>query len=222
MALKTKQEIRDEILNQHGFNSGKVVLESVPWDSMSENVGGALKSLLHGRDNLRKAYRDHLEKTYNGGKKSEMTFALDGRLVGDIGELTAAEIFHLELLGTKSTKVDAKTTSGPHRKVQIKATFKEEGLTIKHGGDYFIGLQFDDKGRFRVIYNGPAEPVMRYLKSPANGKQGRTHAGKRLESIALEAWAVLSLAVVESDRIKRRKKDEFALRIPHSAPRTSP
>jgi len=205
MARQTKNDIRNDILNRHNLHSGKEALEKIPWDSMSKRVGLALKSLLRGRDNLRNAYRDHLKKTDKAGKKSEMTFALDGRLVGDIGELIAAEVFCLELLGTKSTKVDAKTTSGPKRKVQVKATFHEDGLTIKHGGDYFIGLQFNDKGKFRLIYNGPAAPVMRYLKAPASkGKKGRAHAGKRLESITLEAWAVLNLAVNDSDRIKRR------------------
>lgn len=176
---RTKNSIRTEILRRHNFSTGREVLNKIPWESMSEKVESALMSLLQGRSALRKTYREHLEKTNKDGKISGMTFALDGRLVGDIGELIAAEVFCLELLGTRSTKVDAKTTGGHARKVQIKATFKEDGLSIKHGSDYFIGLQLNDKGKFRVVYNGPAKPVMQYLKAPASiGKGGRRNAGQ--------------------------------------------
>jgi hypothetical protein len=202
--VRTKNSVRAEILRRHNFKSGCEALNKIPWESMSEKVERALTSLLQGRDILRKVYREHLEKTDKAGKKSEMTFALDGRLVGDIGELIAAEVFCLELLGTRKEKIDAKTTSGPRRKIQIKATFKEDGLSIKHGRDYFIGLQFNDRGKFRVVYNGPAAPVMRYLKAPrSTGSRGRKHAGKRLESITLEAWAFLNLDVIEGNRISR-------------------
>jgi hypothetical protein len=134
-----------------------------------------------------------------------MTFSLDGRLVGDIGELIAAEIFPLDLLGTKSKNVDAETSSGPKRRVQIKATFGEDGLSIKHGSDYFIGLQLNEQAQFRVIYNGPAKPIINYLKAPASkGKKGRTHAETRLEPISLEAWAILNLDVTDNERIPFR------------------
>jgi hypothetical protein len=201
---RTKNSIRSGILKVNNFSSGKEVLEKVPWESMSDAVGRALKSLLHGRNTLRDAYISHLKKTQKAQKKAPMTFALDGRLVGDIGELIAAEMFALDLLGTKSKNVDAETTCLPNRKVQIKATFKSDGLSIKHGNDYLIGLQFNDTGQFRVIYNGPAEPVMSYLTAPAsNGKTGRTKAGSRLEGITLEAWSILNLSVATKDRISR-------------------
>lgn len=134
-----------------------------------------------------------------------MTFALDGRLVGDIGELIAAEVFCLDLLGITVKDIDAVTSMGPSRRIQIKATFQNDGLSIKHGGDYFIGLQLKDDGRFRVIYDGPAKPVLDYLRAPkAHGHAGRRNAGNRLEAISLEAWAILNLAVRDSDRIPRR------------------
>lgn len=201
----TKNSIRADILAETKFVSGRDVLESIPWENMSDRMRAALKSLLAGQNALQQIAKKHLAKAKNAKNAPEMTFALDGRLVGDIGELIAAEVFNLELLGTSSTNIDARTTAGLERKVQIKATFQKDGLSIKYGRDSFIGLQLDEHGKFRVIYNGQASTVMQYLKAPASaGKQGRTNAGHKLEPLTLEAWAVLNLAVAARDRIPRR------------------
>lgn len=205
--LETKNSIRRRTLAGTEHRSGKAVLDDIPWQQMSNAIGSALRSLLRGRNELRKAHAAHLVKNANDKavKDLKMTFALDGRLVGDIGELIAAEAFHIDLLGTKSRNIDAETTSGPKRKVQIKATFKDDGLAIKHGRDYFVGLQLRDDASYRVVYNGPARPVMTYLRSPASdGKSGRSEAGKSLQSISLGTWAVLNLAVPDQQRIPSR------------------
>jgi hypothetical protein len=77
---------------------------------------------------------------------------------------------------------------------------------IKHGGDHYLGLQLNDDGRFRVLYDGPAAPVMRYLKAPkADGHKGRASAGQKLEPLTLETWAVLNLDVEKKERLVRRK-----------------
>jgi hypothetical protein len=209
--MKSKNQIRSKILKGTGNRSGKDLLASVAWEEMSSKVGEALKNLLLGQQRLREAYQSHLTSYAPGRPAPRMTFALDGRLVGDIGELIAAEIFCLELLGTRSKKVDAITTVRPKRRVQIKATFQTSSLSIKHGGAHFIGLQLSEDGRFRVVYNGRANTVVNYLKAPkAAGHGGRNNAGKALEPISLEAWSVLNLAVMDTDRVPRRK----LLRVP--------
>jgi hypothetical protein len=172
---------------------------------MSDQIGKALEALLSGRDQLRRAHRSHLDGSALGDHRQEMTFALDGRLVGDIGELIAAEVFCIDLLGHGERNVDAVTTTEPRRRVQIKTTFQTDSLAIKHGSDYFIGLQLNDAGRFRVVYNGPARRVMDYLHAPkAQGHAGRRNAGSRLEPISLGAWAILNLEVDDVNRIARR------------------
>lgn len=202
--MKSKSEIRAAILKQSGSRSGRQVLDAIQWEEMSDNIGNALKALLAGQAQLRDAYRSHLADSGNEKSGKLMTFALDGRLVGDIGELIAAEVFCLKLLGTKSRDIDAIATDGSDRKVQDKATFRADGLSIKHNGDYFVGLQLNDGGKFRVIYNGPARSVVEYLKAPkAEGHSGRKSAGRALEPLSLEAWAVLDLAVQDADRIPR-------------------
>lgn len=203
--MKSKNQICREILQQSGRRSGKELLASIPWEEMDSQVGIALKELLSGRDSLRRAYQSYVARLVQKKRVQAMTFALDGRLVGDIGELIAAKVFRLELLGPGTRNVDAITEDRPEMKVQIKATFQTDGLEIKHGGDYFIGLQFNDEGKFRILYNGPADAAMNYLKAPkAEGHMGRKAAGTKLESISLGTWAVLDWNVQEADRIPRR------------------
>jgi len=211
VSKRSKNQIRSEILKRIGKRSGKDVLASLAWEEMSSKIGEALKALLSGQKHLREAHQSHLANSAEAKAAQEMTFALDGRLVGDIGELITAEVFCLDLLGTKTKNIDAVTTDRLNRKVQVKATFQTDGLSIKHGSDYFIGLQLNDGGKFRVIYNGPAAVVMTYLRAPkAAGHAGRKNAGKALEPLSLEAWSVLNMAVTDSDRIPRRKHQHVA------------
>ena len=204
--MQSKNAMRAKALKGTGFRSGKEALAAIEWEEMSSEVRQAVKKLLSGRDELRAAHRRHIAKSAGGSKGKEMTFALDGRLVGDIGELIAAVIFDLDLMGTKEKNVDA-VTRGPYgRRVQIKATFGTGTLSMKHGGDYSLALQLSEKGQFRVIYNGPASEALKYLKLPkANGHGGRQGAGKNLEPISLSAWAALDLGIDRSRRIKRKQ-----------------
>ena len=204
--VQSKNEMRSKILQHAGYKSGKALLADVEWEVMDSRIGKALRALLSGRNQLKRAHRSHLASSSKKGDRQGMTFALDGRLVGDIGELIAAEAFHLELLGTRTKNIDAVTTAGPSKKVQVKTTFRPDSLSIKHASDYFIGLQLRDDGRFRVVYNGPAKRVMDYLRAPkAHGHAGRRYASKRLEPITLGAWATLNLAVRVPERIPRRR-----------------
>jgi hypothetical protein len=203
--ITTKNDLRRIILKEHELCSGKESLEKIPWEAMHGSTQEALQHLLDGQTKLRQRYQDHLTESAKHKRKHKMTFALDGRLVGDIGELMAAETFQLDLLGTKSKNVDAVMPGRSGKKVQIKATFKEESLCIKHGADYFIGIQLNSAGEYRVIYNGKAGPVIDYLRMPkAKGHKGRKGAGARLEPISLGTWAILNLNVNEKDRVPPR------------------
>jgi hypothetical protein len=207
----TKTELRRAILENHQLASAKDVLGSISWRSMHGNTQSALKDLLSGQRRLKDRYRDHLAERSKDAEKHKMTFAFDGRLVGDIGELIAAEIFPLDLLGTKSPGIDARTEGAPHKGVQIKATFGTGGLAVKNSADHYIGIQLCDTGRFRIVYNGLAAQAVEYLKLPKSaGQGGRREAGNRLELISLEAWAVLNLNVAPDDRLPFRANSNAA------------
>lgn len=79
-------------------------------------------------------------------------FTIDGRLVGDIGEVIAEIEYALTLHKTSQPKHDATMDDG--REVQIKATFKES-LTFRSILDCYLGFKLERNGSYRVIYNGP-------------------------------------------------------------------
>lgn len=82
-------------------------------------------------------------------------FSLDGKLVGDIGEVLAAEKYGLDLLPENSRVHDAREIK-TGRLVQIKATFKGYAyFPYKAIPDYYISLKIDEDGNLEEQFNGP-------------------------------------------------------------------
>src|SRR3954463_2331576 len=81
-------------------------------------------------------------------------FTLDGRLVGDLGEILVAAAYDVDLLEGVQKWYDGKTSDG--RRVQIKATMKES-LTFpgSHVPDFYLGIRIRNDGTFEEIFNGP-------------------------------------------------------------------
>lgn len=86
----------------------------------------------------------------------QRAFTIDGRLVGDIGEVIAALEYDVVLDDVQRPRHDAKTSDG--RDVQIKATFKRH-LTVRAVPDYYLGFQLFPDGEFEEVYNGPGLPI---------------------------------------------------------------
>ena len=98
-------------------------------------------------------------------------FTLDGRLVGDLGEVLAANAYNLKLYEKLEKYYDAETLDG--RKVQIKATMKK-GLTFPsdHVPDYYLGIKIHSNGSFDEIFIGPGHIIadgIKHRKRPKNG-----------------------------------------------------
>ena len=83
-------------------------------------------------------------------------FTIDGRLVGDIGEIIAALEYDVILDDVTKPDHDGRTTNG--RRVQIKATFKEQ-LTFKTVPNYYLGFKLSTDGSYDEIYNGPGRII---------------------------------------------------------------
>ena len=120
-------------------------------------------------------------------------FTLDGRLVGDIGEILAEQIYDLNLLEGIQKKHDAISHG---RRVQIKTTMKG-ALTFGDIPDYYLGLKVDENGAVREIFNGPGKVVKEAI-------QHRKRPKNFLYSISLSRLEKLNARVSKEDRIPRR------------------
>ena len=126
----------------------------------------------------------------------QKSFTLDGRLVGDIGEVLVAAAYDVELFDGVQRHHDGKARDG--RLVQIKATMKSN-LTFPaaHVPDFFIGIQIHADGTFTEVFNGPG-------KTAANAISSRKLPKTNLHSVSVSALTRLSAVVTQGDRIPRR------------------
>lgn len=107
--------------------------------------------------------------------ESGLTFTLDGKLVGDIAEATAALAFGLQICERRTPGVDAHTRCVLRKSVQIKATgLPKAGPAFTPGegiADYLIFLRIDfARCVAEVAYNGPEAPIRKLL--PPSGWTG--------------------------------------------------
>jgi hypothetical protein len=145
-------------------------------------IADALRLIFDGINSLKDAF-----------PKKE--FTIDGRLVGDIGEVLAALEYDIELFDVLVKGHDGKASDG--RLVQVKATFKNS-LTFRTVPDYYLGLKLYRDGNHEVIYNGPGRLIYEKYKH-------RKGIGKDLLSFPNSDLRELSARVPDNDRISKRK-----------------
>ncbi len=121
-------------------------------------------------------------------------FTIDGRLVGDIGEIIAAIEYDL-VLDEKSQPGHDATSFG--RRVQIKATFKDS-LTFRTVPEYFIGLKIEMNGDYEEIYNGPGHIIEKQYGH-------RKGIGKTLLSFPNSRLAAMSKEIPPDQKISKRE-----------------
>lgn len=121
-------------------------------------------------------------------------FTIDGRLVGDVGEVIAALEYDVVLHDVSQPNHDATTSDG--RNVQIKATFKDS-LTFKTVPDCYLGFKLYPDGRHEEIFNGPGKVI--YDRNVA-----RKGVGVVLLSFPVKDLQKLSEQVAPRDRIPKR------------------
>jgi hypothetical protein len=135
---------------------------------------------------------DELRKTYPYKR-----FTLDGRLVGDLGEVIVKQNYDIELFEKVIAKYDGKDTLG--RNVQIKATFHDTlGFPCKYEDvpDFYIGIKMFNDGTFEEIYNGPGKNIWELIKDRKTTKNG-------LHAISVSALKKINKGVNKLDRISR-------------------
>jgi Family of unknown function (DUF6998) len=132
---------------------------------------------------------ERLRKTF-----PKKRFTLDGRLVGDIGEILAEEAYDLDLFDDLQKHHDGTTSDG--RLVQVKATM-QKSLTFPadHIPNYYLGIQVHPDGSFSEVFNGPGAVAWEAVK---NRKPPKTN----LHSVSIGTLADLNLRVAVRDRIR--------------------
>jgi hypothetical protein len=123
-------------------------------------------------------------------------FTLDGRLVGDIGEILVEEAYDLRLFMDMTKYHDGRSSDG--RLVQVKATMKSQ-LTFPcdHIPHYYLAIQIATDGTFTEIFNGPGAIAWQAVRE-------RKRAKNNLHCISLSALRKLQVKVANRDRIPLR------------------
>ena len=124
-------------------------------------------------------------------------FTLDGRLVGDIGEVLVEDAYDLTLFKDVQKRHDAVSSDG--RLVQIKATMKKS-LTCPadHPPKYFLGVQIHKDGSFTEVFNGPGKIAWKAVK-------GRSSLKTKLHVVSITALSKLQARVQPEERIPLRR-----------------
>ena len=122
-------------------------------------------------------------------------FTIDGRLVGDIGEVIAELEYDLTLDEVSVPDHDARMRNGG--RVQIKATFKDS-LTFRTCPEYYLGFKLYPNGRFDEVFNGPGTLILEKYSR-------RKNIGKALLSFPIKDLHALSARVDPADRVPRRR-----------------
>ncbi|SOE92703.1 hypothetical protein SAMN05414139_05462 [Burkholderia sp. D7] len=121
-------------------------------------------------------------------------FTMDGRLVGDVGEIVAELEYDITVDRISRKIHDGITSDG--RDVQVKAGF---GKTLTFGKipEYYLGLKLSLDGAYEEIYNGPGRIIYEHFRHLSK-------FGEALRSVSNAKLKALSATVPEHQRIKKR------------------
>jgi len=137
---------------------------------------------------------DELQQRY---KKYNKKFTLDGRLVGDIGEILAMENYQIKLYDKVVEKYDA-VTLYDNKRIQIKTTMNN---SVWYPRDYhpelFLALEITPSGELIELYNGETSPFHEYIKSRTRNESYNYY------TVTKGVFKKLNKKVDESSRIKR-------------------
>lgn len=151
----------------------------------------------------RRALKEGLALVFQGIERLKAEFpnrrfTIDGRLVGDVGEVIAALEYDIELDEISQPDHDGTTSEG--KRVQVKATFRDS-LTFKSTPDFLLGFKLHRDGRYEEVFNGPGRLIFEKYKH-------RAGIGASLLSFPNAVLRELSATVDPSERIARRPNEE--------------
>lgn len=142
-----------------------------------------------------------LEITKKLKDQHQRSFTLDGKLVGDIGEVLAAEKYGLILLPENNHKHDAKQIS-TKRLIQIKSSFSDRSYFPCDENkipDYYLAVKINEDGTLEELFNGTGKYVFdNYIK-----KEGlKANPNRYLYTLSGNKLRKLNEEVNAEDKIK--------------------
>ncbi len=147
-----------------------------------------IKQLLAITDKLRSRYQDV-------GKQ----FTLDGKLVGDIGEVLAAEKYGLKLYG-ENTPIHDGYEIKTRKRVQIKASFKGYCyFPYSVVPDYFLAINILHNGEIQEMFNGTGQ----FLKDNYIAKRNLKAYNQTFYTLARGVLEEINALPENRDKIKR-------------------
>lgn len=130
-------------------------------------------------------------------------FSLDGKLVGDIGEVLAAEKYGLRLLDENAPIHDAEEI-GTGRMVQIKSSFKGN-CYFPYGKDripeFFLSIHIQDTGEIVELFNGRGRFIYEEYVLKNNVKPYKNS----YYTLSKRILTKLNIRVAEDDKIKVKR-----------------
>lgn len=124
-------------------------------------------------------------------------FTLDGKLVGDLGEAVAAEMYDITLTPGGAIGIDGLTSDG--RTVQVKATGTGRGPVfrqIETRADHLILIDFNFANlEGEVIFNGPERIALQNM--PATWQGQRPVSALQIRLLNRQVAAEDRLAVID-------------------------
>lgn len=150
-----------------------------------------------------KEIEELLKITQQLKNRYQREFTLDGKLVGDIGEVLATEKYCIELLPVNTTEHDAiEENSG--RLVQIKSTMiNKPTFPCNHVPQYLLALQIESSGEIIELYNGPGQKIVDEYIIP---RGLRANNGRYLYTLSANILKELNSQIPEEDKITLRNQ----------------
>ena len=149
-------------------------------NAVPRGIGDIIKRLYAARNELRQAFPG-------------LSFTLDGKLVGDIGEAIAMDAYRLIPLAAGAKRHDFRTEAG--REVQVKLTQQTKGNVglgrSKQRFEHLVVLQVFEDGTYSVLFDGPGEYI------------DRAWAHKKSASLSILQLRRLNDSVKETERLRK-------------------
>ncbi len=126
-------------------------------------------------------------------------FTLDGKLVGDIGEVLASEKYGLELFSSNAKVHDGKEKVS-NRYVQVKSSFNNcSYFPCNHVPDYFLAVQILEDGKLKELFNGKGSFIKKHYIEERNLTANK---GRYLYTLSGSILSELNEKVPEMDKIQ--------------------